>query len=453
MLEFNELTPALMDRFIAEGQLPNFARMRDAAVDCLTDAQEAAPYLEPWIQWVTVHTGLSYAEHKCFNLNDGGSLNAKRIWDLVGEAGGTSWICGSINSAFDGSIFKGHFLPDPWSVAAADHPAGYFKAYSDVVRPFVQEHSGRPDVSTIDMARFARFMIRNGLNIETVTATIRQLAGERAASTKWRRALILDRLQWDLFRHIYRRSRPDFATFFLNSTAHFQHFHWREMEPETFAIRPTEHDRETYADAILAGYRNMDRIVGDAMRLAGEDSAVVMCTALSQQPMLTFESTGGKQIFRHRDVGQLLKFAGVNEPCTYAPVMSQEFLLHCDSERDAHTIADKLRGLVLEDGRQIMWATPTGTKVDAGCNVYSDPGPALVRSPMSNDAVRFVDLFYPLESLRSGMHSPEGLFWVKAPGLAARKVDRPVPLTDIFPTLLDLLGIGSPAARRLDAAT
>lgn len=50
MLEFNELTPRLMDRFIAAGQLPNFAKMQKASVTYLSDAQEAGPYLAPCIQ-------------------------------------------------------------------------------------------------------------------------------------------------------------------------------------------------------------------------------------------------------------------------------------------------------------------------------------------------------------------------------------------------------------------
>jgi len=40
LLEFNELTPALMDRFIADGSLPNFARLRESCHVFTSDAQE-----------------------------------------------------------------------------------------------------------------------------------------------------------------------------------------------------------------------------------------------------------------------------------------------------------------------------------------------------------------------------------------------------------------------------
>jgi len=79
LLELNELTPSIMDRFIAEGRLPNFKRLRDRSEVFVTDAQERSPYLEPWIQWVTVHTGVPYSEHKVFRLSEGHKAPQKRM--------------------------------------------------------------------------------------------------------------------------------------------------------------------------------------------------------------------------------------------------------------------------------------------------------------------------------------------------------------------------------------
>ena len=61
MLEFNELSPTIMERFIREDKLPNFKTLYDESQVYLTVAAEEPPYLEPWIQWVNVHCGLNYA--------------------------------------------------------------------------------------------------------------------------------------------------------------------------------------------------------------------------------------------------------------------------------------------------------------------------------------------------------------------------------------------------------
>jgi hypothetical protein len=58
LLEFNELTPSLMSRFIGSGLLPNFKQFYDESLVFTSVAAEREPNLEPWIQWVTVHTGL-----------------------------------------------------------------------------------------------------------------------------------------------------------------------------------------------------------------------------------------------------------------------------------------------------------------------------------------------------------------------------------------------------------
>jgi len=59
MVEFNELCPHLMQRFIDAGELPNFAKMQKASVVRTTDAQASGEELNPWIQWVDLHTGLA----------------------------------------------------------------------------------------------------------------------------------------------------------------------------------------------------------------------------------------------------------------------------------------------------------------------------------------------------------------------------------------------------------
>ena len=233
ILEFNELTPHLIDRFIKAGILPNFKKLREQSIEALTDAGEQHPALEPWIQWVTVHTGMPYSEHKVFDLDDGVELKAPRIWDIVSAAGRRVWICGSMNAAVQGDSINGYVVPDPWASRVPSLPKGYFEPYLQLVRTYVQEYTAeKTKVSKAAMLQFGRFMLANGLSLTTIRKTIAQLADERRNPSKWRRAAILDRLQWDMFRKIYQKERPALATFFLNSTAHYQHYFWRNMDPE-----------------------------------------------------------------------------------------------------------------------------------------------------------------------------------------------------------------------------
>src|SRR5689334_1446285 len=137
VLEFNELTPSLMDRFIGEASLPAFERVRRESIVCISDAEEEPPFLEPWIQWVTVHTGLSCAEHNVRDLDDGPKLRVPRVWDLVSDAGKSIWICGSMNAGIQRRSSRDLFLPDPWTTVAEPHPQELFRPYYHFVRSYV----------------------------------------------------------------------------------------------------------------------------------------------------------------------------------------------------------------------------------------------------------------------------------------------------------------------------
>jgi predicted AlkP superfamily phosphohydrolase/phosphomutase len=58
--------------------------------------------------------------------------------------------------------------------------------------------------------------------------------------------------------------------------------------------------------------------------------------------------------------------------------------------------------------------------------------------------VKFFDLFYEIEGLKSGMHHPEGIFWVRDARVPRPTGDEHVPLESIAPTILDLMAIRIP---------
>lgn len=446
VLEFNELTPVLMDRFIAAGELPHFARLRRESLVAVTEADEEPPHLEPWIQWVTVHTGLSYDEHKVYSLNDGPKLKSPRVWDIVSDTGRPVWVCGSMNAAVSSPDIKGHVLPDPWAADIEAVPSDFFAPYLNLVRAYVQEHtSDRPPVTRSDLMSFARFMAANGLSLKTAAATVAQLASERRGDTKWRRASILDRLQWDLFRANYKRLKPAFSTFFINSTAHYQHYHWRNMEPDAFVLKPEDGERDRLGNAILYGYQQMDEIVGECMELAKDGAIIVLCTALGQQALTAYEDEGGKQVFRLSSPARTLALAGVDGGYDFRPVMAEEFQLKFSSDAGAEIALAKIAGLLLDDGRNLFSGHREGDQLLLRCAVIQPPPESTqIVFPGRNEPEMFYSHFYPLESIKSGGHHPDGIFWVRTPAKTHQVLERKLSLQEIAPTLLALCGVDTP---------
>lgn len=443
LLEFNELSPSLMYQFMASGKLPNFSRFHAQAQVFLTDAEEEAPNLNPWIQWVTVHSGLPYQEHGVFNLGEGHKLQRKCVWDLLCDAGLRVWVCGSMNSRHDPSL-NGYILPDPWTTAFPPQPESlrtYFR--------FVQEHvleytNDRVPLSRMAYLKFLTFMMVHGLSLSTVNAILRQLASEENGHNRWKRAVILDKLQFDLFRSVHNRLKPHFSTFFSNSTAHFQHAYWRNMEPELFKIQPTPKEQAEFESAILFGYQEMDKLVGDFLALADAETTLMFCTALSQQPCLIYEEEGGKTFYRPRRFEQLMAFGGVEAPHRVFPVMAEQFHVVFESEEDARRGAEQLRALQVA-GRSVLSVQGNGTALFCGCNIFQTLAPdSVLRGADSGRSIPFLDIFYHVEGLKSGMHHPDGMLWIRTPDGKHFVHSEKVPLTAIAPTILEMFSVPRP---------
>ncbi|HTD38394.1 MAG TPA: hypothetical protein VK669_12835 [Candidatus Limnocylindrales bacterium] len=435
LIEFNELSASLLDRFIADGSLPNFRAFREASDVFTTDAGETGATLVPWIQWPSVHTGLPYAEHRIYHLGDAARAQAATIGSVLSEAGVPVGIFGGMNVPVRG--VRGFRLPDPWEADARAEPAS-LQPYYDVTADQVKESSHHGRLTARDALKLAGFYARHGFRWETALAIARQLVAERLdRGVRWRRAALFDRIQYDVFRTYARAHGVRFSSFFSNSTAHYQHLYWRNMEPERFPDPPSGTDHPTLRDAIRDGYRAMDRLIGRFVK-DFPDGTLIFATALSQEPYT------GPVIRNYRPVefGALLRFLGI-ERARVAPVMSQEFHLLCADEAAARAAEAALLALEV-DGTRVFAARRDGAGVFAGC-VYLDP------SVMERDAVdtrtgaraRFADLFYLVDGHRSGHHHPEGVLWIRTGRGCVHP--EPVSILDVAPTVLAMFGVDPPA--------
>jgi len=353
LLEFNELTPSILFDLMKEGVLPNFQRLYKESSIITTDARESGGTLNPWVQWVTVHTGLSASDHGLKSLGEGSRLQAPTLTEIVSENGIPTLVFGSMNTRFDDNL-NGFVLPDPWTIEVRPSSEELDPFY-DFVSAQVQGHTDRESSLLLtDYLDFVVFMMKHGLSASSVLAIVKQLVSERFYESHWKRVAILDRLQFDVFRSYYKRVKPRFATFFLNSVAHLQHYYWRSYDPDEFAIKPSADEQSKYKDAIPFGYIEMDKTLGRLCQLAGRDSHVFFCTALSQQPCLVYDEHGGKLIYKPVSIETLIKFCGFMSAYEYHPVMAEQFYLACKTQEDSDLLEASLRSLTM-DGEPIMF--------------------------------------------------------------------------------------------------
>ena len=287
-------------------------------------------------------------------------------------------------------------------------------------------------------------MLRSGLSSSTVAFGARQLLHERLAGVRWRRPALMDRLQLDLFCHYYRRLRPDFSTFFSNSTAHYQHVYWRFMDPEPFSIKPSAQEVRELGDAILWGYVEMDRMLARIAALASPDTTLVFATGLSQQACPVYEAGGGKSFYRAVDLPKLLEFAGLDpRSCSGGAGDVRGILPAFHERREAAQACERLLALHVAD-RRAFKARQEGNAVFAGCTLFSLI-PQEAQLEAGGRSAPFFELMYGVDVLKSGMHHPAGALWIRQPGGRHQRHDEPVALEHVAPTLLSLLGLPVPA--------
>ena len=98
LLELNEINFDFVRKYISSGEkLPGFTKLLEGKF-IHTNSEEKYEYLEPWIQWVSVHTGKSFKDHKIFRLGDIVSSSEKQIFETLEEEGITVGAVSPMNA-------------------------------------------------------------------------------------------------------------------------------------------------------------------------------------------------------------------------------------------------------------------------------------------------------------------------------------------------------------------
>ena len=258
---------------------------------------------------------------------------------------------------------------------------------------------------------------------------------------RWKRVGLLDILLTDIFLYYYRKVKPAFATFFLNSTAHLQHAYWRCMEPERFLRAPDPGEAETYGDAILSGYQNMDRLLPDFFKLEQGGVTLAMVTALSQQPFLKHEASGGQRFYRPRNLAALLELAAVR-PRTIEPLMAHQYMLRFGDAQEKYRAIELIAQIRCEGATafSIEVNDDTAICISSSFKEMVSPYAKITIGTPSIGEEPFNEFFYLMDEIKSGCHHPEGVAWFKIG--QGKHHERKVSILDIFPTILDFMEVG-----------
>lgn len=340
-LELNEINFEQVLSYAEQSELKNLATLIGRHGLGTTRSEQRYEQLEPWIQWVTAHTGLTLAEHGVYRLGDIAGREIDQIWEVLERQGVTVGAISPMNAS-NRCVNPAFFMPDPWTTTTitGDDLARLY-------RPIAAAVNGNADATMTPaiavqllagLVRYARPANYGGYIADVAGAARKQ---------PWRKAMLLDRLLADVFIRKVKATQPGFASLFLNAGAHIQHHYLFNSSVYDGNQRNPDWYVSPDADPILDVYKLYDDIVGRIVRLF-PDHRIMLATGLHQDPHgeLTL-------YWRLRDHAAFLAKAGV----PYARVearMSRDFVVYCDDAAQAVQAQRRLESLTGRNGRPLF---------------------------------------------------------------------------------------------------
>ena len=451
VLELNEVNLNLLSDLVTAGRLPAFNRLFQTHRLVPTLAREPYGKLEPWIQWVSAHSGLDQAGHGAFNLTDAQHADFDQVWDLLEDAGIPCGIVSPMN-ARRGRLKRGFFLPDPWSAERDVWP--------EELAPVDRFISERVNNHNINLERgsskiaFAQTCLDIGIPPRALARLAWHYLRSRVdPATKWRLAAQFDRFVVEATLAMMRRRPVRHVSVFLNAVAHYQHHYrsrhnpgrWSRVAPGLFRhVNPLEKSNlKVEDDPVAYGFAVYDRILA-RVRQAAPDARILVVTALSQVPFEGYEGGRGFFLYRPYEHERLFETLGLGAT-RVVPLMSRDVMLYFADDAERARAVARLAAFRVGDEPVFAWTEEKGSRLFVKV-AYTFAADATTRIERADGPPLVFEDWFKLITFKTGHHHPQG-FVLCPPEMmpaADRFVDGLLPVERVFDMILDAHGVQAP---------
>lgn len=350
LLGLNEINFDFVQGYINKGYLPAFKQLFEKYGYIETTSEDKYELLEPWIQWVSIHTGKMYDEHRVFRLGDiVENPGLKQLWEIAEEKGLKVGAISPFNARnnLKSPLF---FVPDPWTQTTASGPGtlvGMSRAVSATVNNNASNRVGASDLmkllggflAYVPISRYAAYAGKVLVNIKK----------------KSMRAAILDNILADTFLTLWKKHQPAFSSLFLNSGAHVQHHYMFNSKVYNGGLKNPEWYCPSDEDPVLDILQEYDAILARLMKL---NCRLFIATGLHQNP-----HEHNTFYWRLKNHKQFLDMIGMKGVSNVVPRMSRDFLIEFVDQQSANNAETLLQSIVAMDGAQVFTVSNRGTSL------------------------------------------------------------------------------------------
>lgn len=418
LIALNEFNDAFMREAADRLGLINLARLTGLARShTLSDDRIEHQGLDPWVQWVSVHTGQPLSRHGIRRLGEVDGLDCPQLWESLSGHGVSSGVWGAMNARRGAADLCRFFFPDPWTFTETPFPdtlGGLMKLPRYMAKNYLAP--SWPRLLT-EGARTAGYFLAPGHWSTTgplARAATKLAAGHGLDTHAF--TLLFEYAGTLEFLRLKRQWQPQFSFIFINGLAHAQHHFWRAEDD----LHPTMRESLVLVDAM----------VGSVLDGLAEDEALIVASGLTQDNV----AGQGKFVYRQYDPASFIEAIGLKPLGVEQGMTNDSHLLFADAEAAAAAAA-VLRDVAL-DGEALL---DVELKQGSTSVFYQIPlerhVPAEAEIMAGGRTFRFGDLIEPGRP-RSGAHSPHGTAYAHGVSLPAE-----LPNHALHDAVLDYFGV------------
>jgi len=360
-----------------------------------THSEQDYDLLEPWIQWVSIHTGKSANEHNIFRLGDIKNFPYEQIFEKIEKKGNTVGAIVPMN-AKNNLINPEYFISDPWTNTVSN-PSSWISFIAKNLSKIINLNANK----NIPLKIYINILIILIRSFRLYNFKMYVDLFKKSFIKKWNKALILDLLLHDIHINFLKKKTVNFSTIFFNAGAHIQHHYFFNsvfVKKDSIFKNPEWYIKDKYdpfEDMVLF----YDNILYEYSML--KDYEIILATGLSQKPYDRIKFY--YRLINHRDFLQTIdiNFSAVE------PRMTRDFLISFHDKKDLEDAVKKFDLINLLNKNKIFSYDKRKQSLFVSLivsNEIKDNYSIFINNKKSillKEHVTFV-------ALKNGMHSSEG---------------------------------------------
>lgn len=393
-IELNEFNFELLEIASEKYNLPNIKKiLKYNKTKTITDDVYNSGYLEPWVQWVSIHTGLSSTKHHIQNLGDIPKLEVKQLWEKLSDTGVSTAVWGVMNGSRRNANCCNYFLPDPWSFSEKAYPDELNDLLS-LPRYISKNYLSYSKYHLISLFLKLIYRVVKSIGFVPFVKSFRMLL-KGLLKFKLKHFVFISWFEYLsvlVFTSYHKKKPSELSIIFINTLAHLQHHYWVG-------------GKDSVSKELLFGLTVIDEMLSILISLEPKKESVLVANGLSQK------NTNNEPpwiLYRPKDPLAFINAAGINVK-SIEPLMTHDAHLFFSCEEDCVFACNVLSGVRVKNKTFFFVQADKNNKLKLFYRIdYTDLISDNEYLTINNVKLKFYHYFKAIV-VRTGKHIPDGV--------------------------------------------